>query len=88
MVAIRARVPVVPFYVKDITFTNALLNPFISRARVQLYVGDPIDVVTLSQGKTDKQTLGKILQLCLLEIAKLAGEVDWEPQVAGKKWNR
>jgi hypothetical protein len=53
-----------------------------------LYVGDPIDVVKLSQGKTDKQTLGKILQLCLLEIAKLACEVDWEPQVAGRNWNR
>jgi 1-acyl-sn-glycerol-3-phosphate acyltransferase len=88
MVAIRAGVPVVPFYVKDITFTTALLNPFVSRARVQLYVGDPIDVVKLSQGKTDKQTLGKVLQLCLLEIAKLAGEVDWEPQVAGRHWNR
>lgn len=88
MVAIRAGVPVVPFYVKGITFTTALLNPFFSRARVQLYVGDPIDVVKLSQGKTDKQTLGKVLQLCLLEIAKLADEVDWEPQIAGRNWNR
>ena len=88
MVAIRAGVPVVPFYVKDIAFTNALLNPFFSRARVQLYVGDPIDVVKLSQGKTDKQTLGEILKICLLEIANLADEVDWEPQVAGRNWNR
>ena len=88
MVAIRAGVPVVPFYIKDITFTNALLNPFVSRARVQLYVGDAIDVVKLSQGLTDKQTIGKILQICLQEIAKLAGEVDWKPQVAGRNWNR
>ena len=87
MVAIRAGVPVVPFYVKGIAFTNALLNPFVSRARVKLHVGEPIDVVKLSQGKTDKQTLGKILKICLLEIAKLAGEVDWEPQVAGRNWN-
>ena len=79
MVAIRAGVPIVPFYLQDITFT---------RARVQLYVGEPIDVVKLSQGKTDKQTLGEILQICLQEIAKLAGEVDWEPQVAGRNWNR
>jgi len=87
LVAIRAGVPIVPFYVQDITFTNTILKPFISRARVQLYVGEPIDVVKLSQGKTDKQTLGEILQLCLQEIAKLAGEVDWEPQLAGRNWN-
>ena len=88
MVAIRAGVPIVPFYVQDITFTNVLLNPFVSRARVNLHVGEPIDVVKLSQGKTDKQTLEKILKICLLEIANLADEVDWEPQVAGRNWNR
>ena len=88
LVAIRAGVPIVPFYLKDVTFTNSLLNPFVSRAKVQLYVGQPIDVVSMSQGKTDKQTLRKILQICLREIAKLADEVDWEPQVAGRNWNR
>ena len=87
MVAIRAGVPIVPFYLQNLTFTNAILNPFVSRARVQLYVGEPIDVLELSQGKTDKQTLGEILQICLQEIAKLAGEVEWEPQVAGRNWN-
>ena len=88
LAAIRAGVPIVPFYLEDITFTNTVLNPFVSRARVKLSVGDPIDVVELSQGKTDKQTLGEILQICLQEIAKLAGEVDWESQVAGRNWNR
>jgi 1-acyl-sn-glycerol-3-phosphate acyltransferase len=88
LVAIRAGVPIVPFYLKDVTFTNALLNPFVSRAKVQLYVGQPIDVVSMSQGKTDKQTLRKVLQICLREIAKLADEIDWEPQVAGRNWNR
>ena len=87
MVAIRAGVPIVPFYVQDITFTNAILNPFMSRARVQLRVGKPVDVVKLSQGKTDKQTLGEILKICLQEIARLAGEVDWKPQIAGRDWN-
>ncbi|MBT4694891.1 MAG: 1-acyl-sn-glycerol-3-phosphate acyltransferase [Planctomycetaceae bacterium] len=87
MVAIRAGVPIVPFYLGNITFTNALFNPFVSRGRVQLTVGEPIDVVKLSQGKTDKQTLGEILKICLREIAKLAEEVDWEPQVAGRNWN-
>jgi 1-acyl-sn-glycerol-3-phosphate acyltransferase len=88
LAAIRAGVPIVPFYLEDITFTNTVLNPFVSRARVKLSVGEPIDVVELSQGKTDKQTLGEILQICLQEIAKLAGEVDWESQVAGRNWNR
>jgi 1-acyl-sn-glycerol-3-phosphate acyltransferase len=87
LVAIRAGVPIVPFYVRDIPFTNAVLKPFISRARVQLCVGKPIDVVKLSQGKTDKQTLAEILLICLQEIGKLAGEVDWEPQIAGRNWN-
>ncbi len=86
MVAIRAGVPVIPCYLHNVAFTDEVIHPFHTPARVSLYVGEPIDVVTLSEGKTDKATLQRITRLCIAEIGKLAGLENWEPELAGRNW--
>ena len=67
-------------------FSNEIFQPFYTPAKVSLYVGDPIDVVALSEGKTDKPTLQRVSIHCIAEIGKLAGLKDWKPEMAGKTW--
>ena len=86
MVAIRAGVPIIPCYLHNLPFSNVIIQPFYTPARVALYIGEPIDVVALSDGKTDKATLQRVAVHCISEIGKLAGMSDWQPEMAGKKW--
>lgn len=86
MVAIRAGVPVIPCYLHNLPFSNVIAQPFYTPARVSLFVGEPIDVVKLANGQTDKATLQRVTIHCLKEIARLAGIHDWEPEMAGKNW--
>ena len=86
LVAIRAGVPVIPCYLHNLPFTNVISQPFHTPARVSLFIGEPIDVLSLSEGKTDKATLQRLAIQCIKEIGKLAGKHDWEPEMAGKNW--
>ena len=86
MVAIKAGVPIIPCYLQNIPFSNEIIQPFYTPAQVSLYIGEPIDVVALSEGKTDKTTLQRISVHCIAEIGKLAGLKDWKPEMAGKNW--
>ena len=54
-------------------------------AKVRVRFGKPIDVSKLSE-KSDKSAVREIMITCLKAIAELAGEDDFEPALAGKKW--
>ena len=86
MIAIRSGVPVVPCYLENLQFSDKLLSPFYTFGQVTVHVGKPIDVAALAKGSTDRNVLAEITHLCLSEIAKLAGNTDWEPQLAGRDW--
>ena len=86
LVAIKAGVPIIPCYLHNLPFSNVILRPFYTPAKVSLFIGEPIDVLALSEGKTDKATLQRVSLLCIAEIGRLAGLSDWRPEMAGKNW--
>ena len=55
-------------------------------ARVQLVIGEPIDLSPYYDRAKDRQVLGDLTRMFLQRIAELAGEPDFEPQLAGRRW--
>jgi len=86
MIAVRSGVPVVPCYLENLQFSDKVLSPFYMFGQVTVHVGKPIDVAALAKGSTDRKVLAEITCLCLREIAKLAGNPDWQPRLAGRDW--
>jgi 1-acyl-sn-glycerol-3-phosphate acyltransferase len=85
LVAIKAKVPVVPCYIEGSPYGGKPWSPFFMFAKVRVRFGKPIDVSKLSE-KSDKSAVREIMITCLKAIAELAGEDDFEPALAGKKW--
>lgn len=84
MIALRARVPVVPCYIEgspnDGTAWGCLFMP----AKVRLVIGRPIDLAEYFGQEDDREVLKALTKRFLKEIATLAGHPDFEPQLAGR----
>lgn len=84
LIALRARAPVVPCYVTgspdDGTFWGFLFIP----AKVRLIMGEPIDLSAYYGRENDREVLEDLTKRFLVEIAKLGGQPDFEPKVAGR----
>jgi 1-acyl-sn-glycerol-3-phosphate acyltransferase len=86
LVALKARVPVLPCYIHDAPYRDATWSPFVMTAKVSVHFGEPIDLSAYFDRETDNATVGRIMLDVLSEIAKLAGREDFEPQLAGRRW--
>lgn len=84
IIAIKARVPVVPCYVSgspnDGTSWGFLFMP----AKARLRVGRPIDTSPYWDRPDDRQAAEDLTRAFMREIARLAGHNDFEPKVAGR----
>jgi 1-acyl-sn-glycerol-3-phosphate acyltransferase len=85
LIALRARVPVVPCYVQGAPYDGTALGSFFMRANARVKIGKPIDLSPYYD-RDDKRVLEDLTILFLKEIAKLAGVEDFEPQLAGRHW--
>jgi 1-acyl-sn-glycerol-3-phosphate acyltransferase len=84
MIALRARVPIVPCYVtgspNDGTFWGFLFMP----AKVRLKVGKPIDTHPLWDRANDREAAEELTRVFLRQMAALAGVAEFEPRLAGR----
>ncbi|MFT5523452.1 MAG: 1-acyl-sn-glycerol-3-phosphate acyltransferase [Pirellulaceae bacterium] len=85
LVAIKAKVPVVPCYIEGSPYGGTPWSPFFMFARTKVRFGKPIDVTKLND-ESDNSAVREIMIKCLKAIAELAGEDEFEPVLAGKKW--
>ena len=91
LVALKAGVPIIPFYLKGSPFRESVLSPFVMSADVSMEVGEaylPSQLmgdgeVAVSAGKEQKAML--VLD-AVKRIAELAGEEGFVPRLAGRKW--
>lgn len=84
MIALKARVPVVPCYIDGAPYDETTLGCLLMPARVRLVFGAPIEPPA-DVGCQDKRQMQKELTRKLLkEIARLGGQPDYEPQLAGR----
>jgi 1-acyl-sn-glycerol-3-phosphate acyltransferase len=86
MIALKAQVPVIPCYLKGVPYDGTFWGCLFMPARVQLVIGEPIDLSPYYDRAKDRQVLGDLTRMFLQRIAELAGEPDFEPQLAGRRW--
>jgi len=84
MIALRARTPVIPCYVSGSPYDGSILGCLLIPSKVRLTIGQPIDLSAYYGQETDREVLGMLTKRFLIEIAKLAGVDDFEPQLAGR----
>jgi 1-acyl-sn-glycerol-3-phosphate acyltransferase len=86
LVALKARVPVIPCYIKGSPYWRYSWSPLTMPARVEIRCGEPIDLSEFYDRGTDQPVLEEVTRRMLKAIASLAGQTDFEPQIAGRKW--
>jgi hypothetical protein len=63
-----------------------VLRPFVTRARVTVRIGEPIELAEYSDRERDEGILEEITLRVMREIARLAGVTSFEPTIAGRRW--
>lgn len=86
MIALKARVPVVPCYVQGSPYDGDPFHSFLMPAKVRVRVGEPIDLSPYYGQEHDRGVQEELTRRFLTEIAKLAGQPDYQPQLAGRRW--
>ena len=86
LVAIRAKVPIVPCYIEGSPFREAVWTPFFMPARVIVRYGAPIEVTAPTSAETPTEAHAQILVKSVRGIAELAGKPEFEPKLAGRRW--
>ena len=86
MIALRARVPVIPCFVADSPYDGTALGSFFMRAKARVVIGEPIDLSEYYGREGDRTVLQELTKKFLVEIAKLAGEPQFEAKLAGRDW--
>ncbi len=86
LVALRARVPIVPMYISGSPYNGTAMGPLLMPAKVRVKIGPPIDLSAYFSREKDEGVLQEITKLVMLEIAKLAGHPEFQPELAGRRW--
>jgi 1-acyl-sn-glycerol-3-phosphate acyltransferase len=86
LVALRARVPILPCYIEGAPDSESVTGPLRMRARVRVYFGELFDLSTYYGHETEPELLGELTIRATKRIAALAGRTDFEPQLAGRRW--
>ena len=87
MVALKAGVPLVPCYIQGSPYGGTVASPFLMTAKTRVYFGEPIETSEYACRADEDGVAGKIMLRALRAIADLAGRPDFQPKLAGKKWN-
>ena len=86
LVALRARVPIVPVYIFDAPYGGTPASPLFRRGRARVVMGEPIDLSEHYTRRRDKAFLAELSLKIYKELARLGGHPDFEPQLAGRRW--
>ncbi len=86
LVALKARVPIIPVYIADSPYDGTAVGPLLMPAKVRVRIGKPIDLSELLRAGKGRRRDGGNHEARLREIARLAGDPNFEPQLAGRRW--
>jgi len=86
LIALRARVPVIPCHVSDSPYDGTILGFLLIPARTRLKVGEPIDLSPYYDRAGDREVQSELTKRFLREIARLGGVDKYEPELAGRNW--
>jgi 1-acyl-sn-glycerol-3-phosphate acyltransferase len=86
LVALKAGVPVVPCYIRGAPYRRYPWSPLLMPARVEVRFGAPIDPSRFANGERDDRAAKEFTREIMKAIATLAGQPDFQPQIAGRVW--
>ncbi len=84
LIALKARVPVVPCYCQGSPYDGTMLGALVTPARVRLTIGEPIDLSAYHGRESEREVLEELTLQFLRSIARLAGQPDFQPSLAGR----
>jgi len=84
LIALKARVPVVPCYVWGSPNNGTPWGSFLMSARVKFVMGEPIDISEFYGREGERGVLEELTKRFLVEMARLAGQSDYQPELAGR----
>jgi 1-acyl-sn-glycerol-3-phosphate acyltransferase len=84
LVALKARVPVVPCFIHGSPYDGTTLGCLFMPARVRLTFGKPIDLSEYYGHQGERETLEELTRRFLREIARLGGDPNFQPRLAGR----
>jgi 1-acyl-sn-glycerol-3-phosphate acyltransferase len=82
MIALKARTPLLPCFLRGVRYAGSIGRSVFQRAKVELVVGELIDISEYYGREGQREVLETVTRRLLKEIAKLAGNPDYEPRVA------
>jgi 1-acyl-sn-glycerol-3-phosphate acyltransferase len=88
LVALKARVPILPCYIDGAPYGGHVVSPLWMTARVRVRFGEPLDLAPYYDREPDGELLGTLCREAMAAIARLAGRNDFQPRLAGRRWNR
>ena len=86
LVALKARVPIIPVWISGAPYDGTALGSLKMRAKVRVKIGRPIDISEYYGREKEDGVTQKITLQVMREVAKLAGHPEFEPQLAGRRW--
>ncbi len=86
MVALKSRVPILPCYLEGVPYGGTPLSPFFMFARVRVVCGELIDLSEYYGRESEEGLLGELTLKVVSELARLAGQDNFQPTLAGRKW--
>jgi 1-acyl-sn-glycerol-3-phosphate acyltransferase len=86
LIALKARVPVIPCYIEGAPYGGHILSPFLTRAKVKVRIGKPIDLSEYYERADEDGVLAEMTLRFMRAIARLAGVENFEPKIAGRRW--
>ncbi len=86
MVALKARVPIVPCFIDGAPFGGTPWSPFFLTARTRVTFGQPVDLSPYYEQEHDKTWSGRMMLEVVSRIADLAGAPRSGLRLAGKQW--
>jgi 1-acyl-sn-glycerol-3-phosphate acyltransferase len=84
MIALKARVPVIPCYIRGSPYDGTPLGCLLMPAKVEVRIGQPIDLSDFYGHEDDREALEQLTKRFLSAIATLAGAPDFQPELAGR----
>jgi len=87
LIALKARVPIVPCYIEGSPYAGTVWSPFFLTARVVVHFGEPLELTEYFAREDEEGIAEEIILRAVDRIAELAGRSDFEPVLAGRRWN-
>jgi 1-acyl-sn-glycerol-3-phosphate acyltransferase len=84
LIALKARVPIVPCFIEGSPYDGTAWGAMLMPARVRLLFGPPLDLSPYYDREPSRELLEDITRQAMRAVARLAGQPEFEPQLAGR----